>query len=523
VNNGAVAKFKESGELRSEAAATFAESGGLQLLYQTAPVGLAFLSADCRYLMINQRLTEICGLSVADHVGRSVRETVPQVAEQIERIVDAIVSSGAPITDVEINGQRPDGSNVDRVWITHWHPLKNQTGAVIGINVAAEEVTERRRADADRARIQQRLEQLNETLAARVEAEAKERDRLWRLSEDLLVVTDKDSGLIRNVNPAWSVTLGWSADDLIGKTGEWLIHPNDWERSREELFRLQNGRPSPHFDNRILCKDGSYRWLSWRAIVDRGYIYAIARDVTGVKEADEQLYSLRSELAQVSRQTTIGAMTASIAHEIRQPLASIAANASAGLRWLNKPDLSETQAALTRIIQDTHRVDEVIASIRTMFGRKTGQKTSVNIWSLVGDVIVLTQRELTAHRVTHRNILQDNLPDVEADRVQLQQVLVNVIMNAIEAMSEIEGRERMLTIASTVDEREVILTIADTGQGLDPECRHRIFDPFFTTKSNGMGLGLSICRSIIEAIGGRIWASPNDPSGAAFHLGLPRR
>ena len=128
MNNGAVAKLKESGELRSEAAATFTESGGLQLLYETAPVGLAFLSTDCHYLMINQRLTEICGLSVADHVGRSVRETVPQVAEQIERVVDAIVGSGAPITDVEINGQRPDGSNVDRVWITHWYPLRNQNG-----------------------------------------------------------------------------------------------------------------------------------------------------------------------------------------------------------------------------------------------------------------------------------------------------------------------------------------------------------------------------------------------------------
>jgi C4-dicarboxylate-specific signal transduction histidine kinase len=158
-----------------------------------------------------------------------------------------------------------------------------------------------------------------------------------------------------------------------------------------------------------------------------------------------------------------------------------------------------------------------------MFGRKTGQKTSVNIRSLVADVIVLTQRELTAHRVIHRNVLQDNLPDVEADRVQLQQVLVNVIMNAIEAMGEIEGRERMLTIASTIDEREVILTIADNGQGLDPTYRHQIFDPFFTTKSNGMGLGLAICRSIMEGLGRRIWASPNDPSGAVFHLGLPRR
>jgi PAS domain S-box-containing protein len=522
VDQGGVAGSKDGRKLHSEATQVFTASGGLQLLYETAPVGLAFLSTDCRYLMINQHLTEICGISVADHIGRSVRETVPQVAEQVERIVDAIVSSGAPITGIEINGQRPDGSNVDRVWITHWYPLKVKNGSVIGINVAAEEITERKRAEADRARIQEQLQLLNETLVARVEAEAQERDRLWRLSDDLLVVTDT-VGVIRNVNPAWTVTLGWTADDLIGKTGEWLIHSDDRERSQEELARLQKGRPSSHFENRILCKDASYRWLSWRAIVDQARIYAIARDITGLKEAEEQLYNLRDELARVSRQTTIGAMTASIAHEIRQPLASIAANASAGLRWLERaePNLAETQAALTRVIQETHRVDEVIASIRTMFGRKAGQRTRVNIRSLINDVIVLTQRELTACHVTQRNVLQNDLPDVEADRVQIQQVLTNLIMNSLDAMQEIPGRVRTLAITSDFDDAKVTLTIADNGKGLDPEQHHRIFDPFFTTKSNGMGLGLSICRSIIEAHGGRIWASPNSPHGAAFHLSLP--
>jgi len=118
------------------------ESPGLQLIYETAPIGLAFLSTDCHYLMINQHLTEICGISVADHIGRSVREMVPQVAEQVEHIVQTIVRTGEPITGIEVNGQRPDGSNVERVWITYWHPLKNARGEVIGINVAAEEITE---------------------------------------------------------------------------------------------------------------------------------------------------------------------------------------------------------------------------------------------------------------------------------------------------------------------------------------------------------------------------------------------
>src|SRR3984957_9457186 len=135
----------ECGSPRPGSVESLKTSPELQLIYETAPVGLAFLSVDCRYLMINQHLTEICGISIDDHLGRSVREMVPQVAEQVEQIVQLIVRSGEPITGVEVNGQRPDGSNVDRVWITYWHPLKSHDGEVIGVNVAAEEITERKR------------------------------------------------------------------------------------------------------------------------------------------------------------------------------------------------------------------------------------------------------------------------------------------------------------------------------------------------------------------------------------------
>ena len=170
------------GEPRFDPVDIMKASPGLQLIYETAPVGLAFLSTDCRYLMINQHLTEICGISIDDHLGRSVREMVPQVAEQVEQIVQHIVRSGEPITGVEVNGQRPDGSNVDRVWITYWHPLKSHDGEVIGVNVAAEEITDRKRAEAERAAMHHRLQQLNESLAERVEIQAQERDRFWRLS-----------------------------------------------------------------------------------------------------------------------------------------------------------------------------------------------------------------------------------------------------------------------------------------------------------------------------------------------------
>ena len=162
----------------------------LQLVYETAPIGLAFLSTDCRYVMIDQHLTEICGLPIANHIGRTVRETVPHVAEQVESIVQTILRTGESITGIEVNGQRPDGSNRDRVWITYWHPLKDRRGQIVGINVAAEEITERKRIEAALAANQAELRSINIALAERVAVQAQERDRIWNLAQDLFVVSD---------------------------------------------------------------------------------------------------------------------------------------------------------------------------------------------------------------------------------------------------------------------------------------------------------------------------------------------
>jgi PAS domain S-box-containing protein len=495
----------------------------LRLVYETAPIGLAFLSTDCRYVLINQHLTEICGISIADHIGRSVRETVPQVAEQVELIVQTILRSGAPVTGIEINGQRPDGSNVERVWVTYWHPLKNRSGEVIGINVAAEEITERKRVEADLAASDERLRALNATLAKRVEAQAHERERIWQLYQDLLIVTDL-SGNVVNVNPAWSATLGWSRDDLVERGTQALIHPDDRERSLAELANLATGRSTPHFENRILCKDGSYRWLSWLSVRDGEFIYAGARDVTDLKQTQEQLQTLRRQLADASQQTAMNAMTASIAHEIRQPLTGIVASASAGLRWLkrSKPNLPGVQSALEQVVRAGERIEQIIASTRAMFGKESRDKHPVDVGVIVGEVLALLQGELAARRISLRNEMRGRGPQVMGDRVQLQQVLLNLITNAVDAMSSEAKRPRQLTIAAGVDdEAGVNITVADTGSGIDPAHLDRIFDPFFTTKSNGMGMGLAICRSIIEAHGGKLWASPRSPCGTVFHLALP--
>jgi PAS domain S-box-containing protein len=614
----------------------------LQLLYETAPVGLGFLTPDCRYQQINRHLTEICGISVADHIGRSVRDTVPQVAGQVENIVQTILRTGEPITGIEINGQRSDGSNAERVWITSWHPLKATDGSILGINVSAEEITERKQAEAvltaseakfrelsdnmsqlawtadalgriywynkrwhdytgttledmqgwdwqevhhpdhvDRviSRIRQNFEtgtpwedtfplrgrdgtyrwflsralpirneagdlvrwfgthtdvtkrieaehalrNLNETLEERVEAEARERARLWSVSQDLLVVTDMEGRFV-SVNPAWNAILGCSEGDLLNNTSEWLVHPDDLAKTRAYQNRVAVGNNTPYFENRLRDERGSYRWLSWKAVAEKSQIYAVGRDITDLKIAAGQLQIARRELAAITRHTTMGAMTASIAHELSQPLASLITNANAGLRWLNRaePDVDEVSAALKRIVGNGNRASAVLIGIRSMFRKDLGERSLVNLNDLIDEVLAIVRGELDRHQVLLESKLCGQLPTIIAERTQLQQVMLNLVMNAVEAMSSVADRKRILIVRSEISESDhVLITVEDSGNGIEPNNVDRVFEAFFTTKAKGMGMGLSICRTIVESHGGKLWFSARSPYGSSFSAKLP--
>jgi two-component system, LuxR family, sensor kinase FixL len=258
-------------------------------------------------------------------------------------------------------------------------------------------------------------------------------------------------------------------------------------------------------------------------------VSGIFRDITPRRKAEQEaeqledaLRATRRELARVSRQTTIGAMAASIAHEINQPLTAIVANANAGLRLLARGDSSEVQAALKRIVGDGLRAGQAVAGVRAIFGKDGRKKSSVSINELVREVLALAGGELESQRVSLQVELHRDLPRVTADRVQLQQVLLNLIMNAVEAMSSVANRERSLLVRSELHgARDVLIAVEDSGPGINPNDMDRIFDAFFTTKSHGMGLGLSICKSIIESHGGRLWASTRNPHGSVFYIQLP--
>lgn len=629
------------------------------------------------------------------------------------------------------------------------------------LNRAAAVAIERNLAEAA-------LRDLNETLEQRVRAETRERLQIWSVSQDLLVISDLD-GKFLSINPAWATILGWSEEDLVGKSAQSFVHPDDWEKTRDELDHLATGRKIPRFENRLLAKHGTYHWISWNAAPDNGRIYSTGRDITDRKHAEEQLrhvidtiptlawcnlpdgtneflnknwheytglspeeshgwgwqaafhpedlpplmekwkrmlisgepdeiearlrrndgvyrwfliraepfrdetgkihrwygtstdiddrkraeeqlrrseaflvegqrlsltgsfswkmatgeitwseqlyrlyefeigvpvtpelirtrvhpedhtllekmveqarddekdfefhYRLvmpdnsvkylhavaharrdqnghleyialvqdvtqrhlseealakaRSELAQMARVMSLTTLTASIAHEVNQPLSGIVTNASTCLRMLSSdpPNVEGARETARRTIRDGNRASDVITRLRTLFGKKDAVFELLDLNDAVREVIALCSGELQRNRVILRSELAADLSAVNGDRVQLQQVILNLLRNASEAMHTVEDRPRDLLISTERDTpNSVRFSVKDAGIGLEPAALDRLFEAFYTTKADGMGIGLSISRSIIEGHRGRLWAMHNKGPGATFCFSIP--
>ena len=249
---------------------------------------------------------------------------------------------------------------------------------------------------------------------------------------------------------------------------------------------------------------------------------ALQAENTERKLAEETLHKTQAELAHVTRVTTLGEMTASIAHEINQPLAAVVNNASACLRWLAANNLEEARQSAAHVIEDGHRAGEIISRIRGLVKKSPPQKDWLDINETILEVIALARSEVQGNRVALQTQLSDDVPLILGDRIQLQQVILNLIINAIEAMSGVSDGPRELQISSARDESQgVRVAVRDSGPGLDPGSLNHLFTAFYTTKPQGMGMGLAISRSIIEAHGGRLWAIANQSRGAVFQFTLP--
>ncbi|MEI9986309.1 MAG: ATP-binding protein [Aliidongia sp.] len=243
------------------------------------------------------------------------------------------------------------------------------------------------------------------------------------------------------------------------------------------------------------------------------------------RSAEAALRQAQTDLAHVSRVTTMGELTASIAHEVNQPIAAVVTNASACLRWLalQTPDLEKAREAATRIVRDGTRAADIISRIRLIFTKGAPQRQAVDINRLVRETIELLNNQASRHGVSIQTDLALGLPRIEADPVQLQQVVVNLIVNGIDAMKDVAGTRQLAVTSRRAEDEQVVVSVSDTGIGLPQQQADQVFNAFFTTKPHGTGMGLSISRSIIEAHRGRFWATPNEPGGAIFTFALPIR
>ena len=307
------------------------------------------------------------------------------------------------------------------------------------------------------------------------------------------------------------------------------VHPADIDRVRRVIDRASREGKDWELEHRFQMPDDSVKFVKVvaRAGADESgkveFVGAIM-DVSAAKQAEQELRQAQADLVHITRVTTLGELTASIAHEVNQPIAAVATNAAAGLGWLEAepPDLDKVRATLGYIVQDAERAGDVMHRIRALAKKAPLRLARVDVNEAVLEVIALTRSELVRHGVSLQTQLATGLPLIEGDRIQLQQVILNLILNAVEAMSSIDNGTREVRITS---EREasnaVLVTVRDFGPGLDPRSVDRLFEAFYTTKPSGLGMGLAICRSIIQAHGGRLWATGNEPRGAVFQFTLP--
>jgi PAS domain S-box-containing protein len=392
-------------------------------------------------------------------------------------------------------------------------PLGNDDGTVAQLGVARD-ITTRTQAEARLRESERHLRQMTETIPV----------MLWSATPD---------GAIDYCNARFLEYTGFDAEQVMGSDGfTKVLHPDDVDRTVQEwLSCIRTGASFQVEVRKMHAADATYRWCMTHArplLDEHGRIlkwYGTVVDMHDWKQAQEELRLTQEKLAYMMRVTTMSELTASIAHEVNQPLSGIMTNAGTCLRMLaaDPPDVDGACETARRTIRDASRASDVIVRLRALFSGKELTTESMDLNEATREVIALSMNELQRHRVMLRPELADDLPLVTANRVQLQQVILNLLRNASDAMVGVDDGPRQLLIRTERDQGDrVRLTVQDVGVGLEPHVMDKLFQAFYTTKSSGMGIGLSVSRSIIEKHGGRLWGEPNDGPGATFAFSIPR-
>ena len=412
------------------------------------------------------------------------------------------------------------------------------------LSVAQRSATEslRRSRDDLKGTVQQ-LQSTNEVL----QAESRERERAeesLRRSESYLAEAQR---LTHTGSWVWQV----EGRDALHLSDEWYrlydfdpekgppawedrlqrVHPEDRTKWQGAIDRAIAETSDYEVEFRILLPDGTVKYIHtvghpvWNASGNLVEFVGTSMDVTERKRGEESLRQTQADLARVSRATTMGELTASLAHEVNQPIAAASTNANTCLRWLagDPPNIEEARAAAMRIVKDGNRAAEIISRVRQLFKKGTAQRELVDVNEIIREMIVLLRGEITRYNILVETDLAADLSQLLADRVQLQQVLMNLMINGIEAMKDAVGARELAIKSRRTQNEEIVVSVSDSGVGLPPQLTEQIFNAFFTTKPHGTGMGLRISRSIIESHDGRLWAAGNTPHGASFYFSLPTK
>ncbi|MEH2478548.1 PAS domain S-box-containing protein [Nitrobacteraceae bacterium AZCC 2146] len=478
-------------------------------VFEHNPVMYFMVDAAGTVLSVNTLGAAQLGHSVSELLGQSVLKVFfEEDRDLVQKHVAVCLENIGQTHSWEIRKVRKDGS---ALWVRENAKAVRRSDNRLIVLIACEDITERRETE-------NALRQ-SETYLAEAQRLSHTGSFGWRTATGEIIWSE-ETFRIFGYDKAPSVNI----DMVIQR-----IHPDDRALAQQTIDRASSDGKDFDHGYRLLMPDSSVKYVHAvaRAVKDASgsiaFVGAVT-DVTARKRAEEELHEAQADLAHVTRVTALGELTASIAHEVNQPLAAVVTNAAACLRWLDHetPNLDEARSTVKSIINDGNRAGEVIQRVRALVNKTSDQKVPLHINEVVNEVIILVQHELLSHRVSLRMELAPALPVVIADRIQLQQVILNLVINGVEAMQSVTDRPRELMIRTHQDEAlKILVTVKDGGVGIDAENADRLFNAFFTTKSNGMGMGLSICRSIVDAHGGRLSASSNVGPGATFQFTLP--